>query len=65
MRECESECERVSESESESESESFKHIFNHQKKNISHFWLLLVFFCMVLNNLSRVFFCFTSMFIQI
>ncbi len=29
------------------ERETFKHIFNHQKKMINHFWLLLVFFCMV------------------
>ncbi len=40
----------------ERERETFKHIFNHQKKNYQSFLVVVgVFFCMVLNNLSRVF----------
>ncbi len=37
--------ERGREGERDRETETFKHIFNHQKKIISHLWLLLVFFC--------------------
>ncbi len=60
--------EREGDGDREGDRETFKHIFNHQKKIISHFWLLLVFFCMVygIKQSKQGFFCLTKhVFIQI